>query len=70
MGNEIYKPLPLVKEEFVEALTNLINSSPMPRFVIESILKDFYSDMKIIARKELEVEKKRYEEAINQQETE
>jgi hypothetical protein len=64
MGNEIRKPLPVLREEFVNALTDMINNSQLPRFVIESILKDFYSDMKVISRKEYEIAKQQYENAI------
>ena len=64
MENEIRKPLSVAKEEFVDTLTDLINNSALPRFIIESILKDMYADMKIIVRKEYELDKKRYEDAL------
>ena len=68
MGNEIRKPLSVAKEEFVNTLTDMINNSALPRFIIESILKDMYADMKVIARKEYEIDKRRYEDALNKKE--
>lgn len=64
MENEIRKPLSVAKEEFVNALTDMINNSVLPRFIIESVLKDMYADMKVIARKEYEIDKRRYEDSL------
>ena len=64
MENEVRKPLSVAKEEFVNTLTDMINNSALPRFIIESILKDMYTDMKVIARKEYEIDKRRYEDAL------
>ena len=64
MENEIRKPLSVAKEEFVNALTDMINNSALPRFIIESVLKDMYADMKVIARKEYEIDKRRYEDSL------
>lgn len=68
MENEIRKPLSVAKEEFVNALTDMINNSALPRFIIESVLKDMYADMKVIARKEYEIDKRRYEDALKNNE--
>ena len=68
MENEIRKPLSVAKEEFVNALTDMINNSALPRFIIESILKDMYADMKVIARKEYEIDKRRYEDSLKNNE--
>ena len=68
MENEIRKPLSVAKEEFVNALTDMINKSALPRFIIESILKDMYADMKVIARKEYEIDKRRYEDSLKNNE--
>lgn len=68
MENEIRKPLSVAKEEFVNAITDMINNSALPRFIIESILKDMYADMKVIARKEYEIDKRRYEDSLKNNE--
>ena len=68
MENEIRKPLSVAKEEFVNSLTDMINNSALPRFIIESILKDMYADMKVIARKEYEIDKRRYEDSLKNNE--
>lgn len=70
MENEIRKPLSVAKEEFVNALTDMINNSALPRFIIESVLKDMYADMKVIARKEYEIDKRRYEDSLKHNEKE
>lgn len=70
MENEIRKPLSVAKEEFVNALTDMINNSALPRFIIESVLKDMYADMKVIARKEYEIDKRRYEDSLKNNEKE
>lgn len=68
MENEIRKPLSVAKEEFVNALTDMINNSALPRFIIESVLKDMYADMKVIARKEYEIDKRRYDDSLKNNE--
>lgn len=68
MEKEIRKPLSVAKEEFVNTLTDLINNSPLPRFIIESVLKDMYADMKVIARKEYEIDKRHYEDSLKNNE--
>lgn len=54
------KPLTVARYEFVNSLTNLINNSHLPPFVIEAVLKDFYGDVKNIAQQQLESDMKNY----------
>ena len=44
----------------IDNLVNLINSSQLPAFIIESILKDTYKDMSLIAQKQYEKDKADY----------
>lgn len=60
MNNEILKPLTVARHEFVEALTDLINGCQLPPFVIEAVLKDVYTDIRIIAQRQLENDLKKY----------
>jgi len=55
------KPITLIREEFVTQLTELINNSGLPAFIIEPILRDMHSEVKIIAQKQAEAEKQAYE---------
>lgn len=58
--NQIMKPLTVARHEFVETLTNLINECQLPPFVIEAVLKDVYTDVRIVAQKQLENDMKKY----------
>lgn len=57
---DLIKPISLVRMEFIDNLVNLINSSQLPAFIIESILKDTYKDMSLIAQKQYEKDKADY----------
>lgn len=54
------KPITVAQYEFVAELRELVNSSPLPYFVIESILKDFYADVKLLSKQQLESDMERY----------
>lgn len=62
MSNQIIKPMTIARHDFVAALTDLINNSQLPAFVLESVLKDVYTDIKIIAQRQLENDIKSYTE--------
>lgn len=65
MKNEpILKPMSVARSEFISDLTDLINSSMLPPFVIEEILKDTYNKITIISKKQLESDMKAYQEAL------
>lgn len=64
MVNEIQKPLSVARAEFISSLTNLINTSSLPPFIIEPILKDMYNDIHILSQKNLEADTKRYQEQL------
>lgn len=59
MSNTV-KPITVARHEFITELRDLVNNSPLPYFVIESILKDFYSDVKVLSQQQLEADTKRY----------
>ena len=65
MRNEVFKPLSVVRYEFMESLTNLINNSMLPPFVTEAILKDACNEMRILSQRQLEIDKKEYQKALN-----
>lgn len=65
--NEVRKPLSLLRAEFINSLTDLINNAGLPPFIIEPILKDRYNDMKAMSQKQLEYEVKEYQAKIEQQ---
>lgn len=70
MKNKVMKPMSVARSEFIQSLTNLINESTLPLFVIESILKDMYSDVRSLSQRQLEIDLKNYREALSQAEDE
>lgn len=57
---QIMKPMTIVRYEFVNSLTDLINNSQLPAFILEAILKDVYNDIRIISQRQLESDIKAY----------
>lgn len=70
MRNKVMKPMSVARSEFIQSLTNLINESTLPLFVIESILKDMHSDVRSLSQRQLEIDLKNYREALSQAEDE
>lgn len=66
MGNaeQIIKPMSVARVEFINALTDLINNSMLPPFVIEPILKDMYNDIHTVAMHQYESDFKKYNEEL------
>ena len=63
-NKEIIKPLSVVRYEFIEDLTALINGSNLPAYIVEPILKDMYLEAKTMAKIQYEKEKEIYEESL------
>lgn len=70
MRNKVAKPMSVARSEFIQSLTNLINESTLPLFVIESVLKDMYSDVRSLSQRQLEIDLKNYRESLSQAEDE
>ena len=60
----ILKPMSVARNEFISDLTDLINKSMLPPFVVEEVLKDTYNKICIISQKQLENDMKSYQEAL------
>ena len=61
------KPISIVYEEFKDMLASLINDSGLPAFVIEPILRDYLSEIKMIKEKQYQIEKAQYEEFLKKE---
>ncbi len=61
------KPTSLALIEFREQLTELINSSEIPHFVLELVLKDFYREVSLLSQKQTEKERIQYQESFMEQ---
>ena len=51
------KPITLVREDFQNDLVTLINTSPLPMFAIEPILRQYADDVAVIAKQQLEMDR-------------
>lgn len=60
----IEKSVMLLRQDFIDALSNDINNCNLPLFVIEPILKDVYLEVKSLLQKQYEIEKAEYEQKI------
>lgn len=62
--NNINKPITMACEDFKVTLTNLINETPMPLFMIEYIMKDITSLVHNAAQQQLVLDTEQYNKAI------
>lgn len=69
MDKQIMKPMSVARAEFINNLTALINSSMLPPFVIEPILKDMYRDMSVVSKQQLERDMEQYQRELNDSNT-
>jgi hypothetical protein len=63
-AEHIMKPMSVARAEFINSLTDLINNSMLPPFVIEPILKDMFNDIHMVAQRQYEADNKRYNEQL------
>ena len=57
---KLLKPMSVARDEFITDLTDLINNSMLPPFIIEDVLKDTYSKICIISKRQLEQDRRKY----------
>lgn len=60
------KSITIIYEEFKNNFANLINNSGLPACMIESILDNYLKDIRVIAMKQYELDKKQYEDSIKE----
>jgi hypothetical protein len=58
------KPYSVLRKEFLDDLVNMVNTTDLPFFVLEPILKDVYITVKNEAEKIYQLEKREYEEYL------
>lgn len=58
------KPIVVARQEFIDNLVNLINSSQIPMFAVYDILDDVQKEVKVKAREQYEEAKDIYEKAL------
>lgn len=69
MNEKIEKPIMMVRQDFIDKISNDINNCNLPLFVVEPILKDIYLEIKSLLQKQYEVEKAEYEQKLRQYDT-
>lgn len=60
------KPITIVVEDFKNDMINLINTSKLPLFVVEYILKDLIQDVHSGHLKQLQIDKQKYEQYLQE----
>lgn len=66
MKSEIIpKPITLLREDFISELLELCNHSALPYFVMEDILKDILDEVHIASQRQLESDKAKYAQVMN-----
>lgn len=68
-AEQIMKPMSVARAEFINSLTDLINNSMLPPFIIEPILKDMYNDIHMVAQRQYEIDNKKYLEQLNKKDS-
>lgn len=56
------KPMSMVREEFKQDLIDLVNNSGLHLFIVEPILQEILTEVRVTAKNQYELDKKRYEE--------
>lgn len=59
---QLAKPITIKYQEFIQNLTDMINSSGLPYFVIESVLVSMLHDVSALVKQQYELDMKRFEE--------
>lgn len=64
MKEKIEKPITVVRQEFIETITSVINNSNLPLFIVEPILRDIYLEVKSLSQRQYETDKEEYENKL------
>ena len=67
-NKEATKPITLLREDLISAIAKAINESKLPAFVVEGVLKDFINEVHIASQRQLEADRKKWEEIARKKE--
>ena len=67
INNTIAKPITVAREEFKQNILQLCESSGLPPFIVEDVLKYFLEQVHIAAIEQYKRDKEEYEKALNLQ---
>lgn len=60
------KPISIVLEEFKVSISEIVNNSGLHPCIIEPIFKDFYNEINMLSKRQLELDKEQYEKKIKE----
>lgn len=60
------KPISVVHEETKQAVASILNESKLPPFIIQNILKDFLTEVTMLAKQQYEQDLKQYNESLTE----
>ena len=63
-------PSNILCEDFKRDLTNIINNSSLPAFVIELVLQNYLNEVKLMAQKQYQIDIINYRKSLEVDETE
>lgn len=58
------KPITVAYEDFKQELADLINNSGLSAFIVESVLRDYLNETRIVSQRQYQLDKAKYEEAL------
>ena len=64
MNEKIEKPITMIRQEFIDTISDVVNNCGLPLFVVEPILRDIYLEVKSLSQRQYEIEKAEYERKI------
>ena len=66
---EIQKPITVAREEFAQNILNLCESSSLPFFIVEDVLKYLLEQVHLASVEQYKIDKTEYEQRLKKQET-
>ena len=67
MNEQFQKPMSVAKEDLIMEMVEAINRSTLPMFMVESVVRDLYMEVKDLAQKQYEQEREQYESFLQSQ---
>ena len=62
----VAKPITIVREDFINNVIELVNTSQLPLFIVEYVLRDILNEVHGTVVKQLQADKDRYAAAIKE----
>ncbi len=63
-NKEATKPITLLREDLISAIAKAINESKLPAFVVEGVLKDFINEVHIASQRQLDADRRKWNEVL------